>query len=265
MQSTSGFQGVDRVIKVIDVVQEAAPITLAGIARAASLSEPTTLRYVSALRRHRIVQRDDLSGTYSLGPKLISWGESAQESYDPRKLVGPFLDRLSAQFKETVELAAHSGDHRVVVLDARPGWHGVSRVTQVGEIEDWHATSVGKALLAAMPPSTVATILGNETLQRYTAKTRATLPELERDLSQVRERGYALDDEESEIGLRCVGVSVLSATNEPLFAISVSGPTYRVTEETVPKIAEALLDVKRELERSWRHHRSTNGKEQQHA
>lgn len=251
MSEQAGFQGVDRVVGIIDVVRTEAPASLAQIARATGLSEPTALRYLNALRRHRIVRRDEVSGVYTLGMRLFEWGEAAHGAYDPKQIAAPFLDRIADEFGETVELAGLEDGDRVLVLDARPGSHGINKVARIGDVEEWHATSVGKSLLAAMQPSRARDIMRGLKLRGFTSTTRTTVADLERDIDAIRERGFAIDNEESERGLRCVGVAIRDRFGSPMFAISVSGPTYRMTEEAVPVIAASLRDVQARLEDSW--------------
>jgi IclR family acetate operon transcriptional repressor len=247
----AGFIAIDRAVTVIDVVREGGASSLAQIARATGLSEPTALRYLGALRHHRIVRRDPETGAYSLGMRLFEWGESARGAYDPRELAAPVLDAISKAHGETVELASVESGASLIVLDARPGPHGVSKVAHIGDVEEWHSTSVGKALLAAMDTDRSTGILSRRMLTRFTDKSLTTLEDLQADFARIRERGYAIDDEESEPGLRCVGVAVRDLNGVPSFAISVSGPTYRITEEEVPRIARTLADAAAHLERAW--------------
>lgn len=246
-----GFQVLDRMVSIVDAVRADAPVSLAHIARAVELSEPTALRYLNSLRRHRIVRRDPGTGTYSLGMRLYEWGESAQGAYDPKQIAAPVLDALSTEFGETVELAGREPDERLIVLDARPGRHGVSKLAHVGEVEQWHATSVGKALLAAMPKSQADALIDRLPLPGFTEHTRTTPNALSRDVDEIRSRGYAVDNEESEIGLRCVGVAARDRTGAAAFALSVSGPSYRMTDEQLPRIAEALKTASARLEAAW--------------
>ncbi|QEW03085.1 IclR family transcriptional regulator [Microbacterium lushaniae] len=246
-----GFQVLDRMVVIVDVVRAEAPVTLAQLARATGLSEPTALRYLNSLRQHRIIRRDAATGTYSLGMRLYEWGEAAHGAYDPKKIAAPILDELSTEFGETVELAGREPDERLIVLDARPGRHGISKLARVGDVEEWHSTSVGKALLSAMPAPEARALIGKLPLPSLTVNTRTSPDDLERDLTGIRGRGFALDDEESEIGLRCVGVAARDRSGRAAFALSVSGPSYRMTDDRIPRIAEALGAAAAQLESAW--------------
>lgn len=250
-ERSAGFNAIDRAVAVIDVVRGAAGSNLAQVARATQLSEPTTLRYLNALRHHRIIRRDPDTSTYSLGMRLFEWGESARSAYDPRQLAAPILDEIASLYGDTVELASIDFGSSLIVLDARQGTHGISKLARIGDQEQWHSTSLGKALLASMENEQWMDILSNRALKRFNDRTMTTIAELRAELARVRERGYAIDDEESEAGLRCVGVAINDLNGRPAFAISVSGPSYRITDRTVPEIAKTLTDAASRLERAW--------------
>jgi len=250
-EESTKFQVIDRAVAIIDAVREHSPASLAAVARASGLSEATALRYVTALRQHRVIRRDPVGSTYSLGMRLFEWGEAASGAYDPKRIAGPMLERIVDEFGETVELAGLETRNRLIVLDARPGRHGISKVVQIGDNEQWHATAVGKALLAAMSIDKARDIIRGSRLHAFTDRTCTSVAELERELAACHERGYAIDDEESELGLRCVGVAARDLNGEPAFSMSVSGPSYRMTDERIGEVARTLTAAAMEMERAW--------------
>jgi DNA-binding IclR family transcriptional regulator len=108
-----------------------------------------------------------------------------------------------------------------------------------------HCTSVGKAILAFLPPERASEILKRVRFERMTSRTIATPEALRAELEKTRRRGYAVDDEELEEGLRCIAVPVLDAQRLPVAAVSVSGPSFRVTAQKLPTIANHLLQCVR--------------------
>lgn len=243
----TGLLAVDRAVTVIEAVRGAGEATLAQIARVAALSEPTTLRYLNALRKHQIVIRDPKGASYRLGVRLHDWGATAPSGLDPRTAALEPLDRLSAELGETVELVGVEGG-RVVVLTTRPGPHSVSRVTHVGEVERWHSTAVGKAILSNASASFVDTVLAAEQLTRFTRHTITSQGRLREELEASRVRDYAVDNEEGELGLRCVAVSLRGRSGEHIYAIGVSGPAYRMTPDREPQIVRSLRSAAAEIE-----------------
>lgn len=247
IRDSDGLVAVDRAVAVIEAVRLTRKATLSELSRATGLSEPTMLRYLVALRKHHLVVRDAQGGTYSLGVRLNEWGNAAPADMDPRAVADRPLAELSALLGETVELAGLEG-LQLVVMVAAPGIHAVSKTAHVGDSELWHSTSVGKAILSQADPNFVELVLRNLEFPRLTQHTIVSVDQLRQDLEKSRERGYAMDDEESELGLRCVGVAFRSWTHLYTHAISVSGPTYRMPRERAAAVAEKLRMCAREIE-----------------
>jgi IclR family acetate operon transcriptional repressor len=107
----------------------------------------------------------------------------------------------------------------------------------------FHASGIGKAVLSHMDPERVAMLIDRLGLETYTDRTVATLPELMRDLAEARVRGWAVDDEERNLGMRCVAAAVFNEHGEPVGGVSVSGPTVRVTPEIGPVVRDAAAEV----------------------
>jgi DNA-binding IclR family transcriptional regulator len=108
-----------------------------------------------------------------------------------------------------------------------------------------HCTSVGKAILAFLPPDRAAEVLRRVRFEHLTSRTIGNMEALRTELEKTRRRGYAVDDEELEEGLRCIAVPVLDADRLPVAAVSVSGPSFRVTAQKLPSIANHLLQCVR--------------------
>lgn len=234
-----GLNGLDRIVAVLDALQRAPGATLAEVARATDLSEATTHRYLAALREHRLIMRDAKAGNYRLGTKLFELGHSALRGQDPPSVAQPHLRALRDEFGETAVLAANY-DGRLVIIAVEEALHEVAKGAKIGEPDPWHSTSLGKAILAEMPAAQARTILEGNECTPLTPRTLTDPKAVLASLHQVHSDGVAMDDEESEIGLRCIGAAVRDARGLPSFAISVSGPTYRITLDTVSSVARAV-------------------------
>ena len=179
------------------------------------------------------------SGTYSRGTRLFELGHKALRDQRPASVARPHLEALREAFGETAVLAERDG-HRLIVIAAAAGVHGVAKGARVGEPDQWHSTSLGKAILAALPEDEAREVLLSHDLVRFTSRTLVDVTDILGSLRRVRAEGIAIDDEESEIGLRCIGSVVHDAFGRPRFAISVSGPAYRITLDAITPIAEAI-------------------------
>jgi DNA-binding IclR family transcriptional regulator len=139
----------------------------------------------------------------------------------------------------------------VVYLDkVEPNNRRVWLDSRIGASNPVYCTAMGKAILAFLPQDEAAEIVSRIRFVRYTPRTLCTAEALQRSLDRVRRRGYAIDDEEVECGVRCIGAPILNEMGRPVAAVSVSGPSSRITQQSVPGIAERLLRCCREISAS---------------
>ncbi len=233
-------QALDRAFAVLDLLGESeAPLGLAQVASSLQLHKSTAHRFLMVLERHRMVERTS-SGKFRLGLRLFDFGNRAIEQYDLRERAQPHLRRLVAETEETAHLCILEGAH-VIYIDKIEPARSVRMITRIGASNPVHCTSVGKAILAFLPEDRVADIIRRTRFERFTHRTIATPEALRAEIEKTHRRGYAVDDEEFEEGLRCIAVPLLDAQRQPVAAISVSGPSFRVTAHKLPSIANHLL------------------------
>ncbi|MDH2443335.1 IclR family transcriptional regulator [Amnibacterium sp. CER49] len=240
------LESVTRTVAVLKALEASRNSSLDRVARATGLSESTALRYLSSLATHDLVERDPVTGLYRLGLSLFTLGASAIRQRDIVGISAPVIDQLHERFDETINLAARQQD-QVMVLQVVESRRPMRKGVPAGGIDSWHATALGKALLAALPDADVDRILGRYNPVRYTPSTLAEPDALRLDLTAIRSRGYAIDDEESEEGLRCVGVAVAGEQGRPDYAMSISGPKSRMPYSRLQEIGTALIQAGRSL------------------
>jgi DNA-binding IclR family transcriptional regulator len=216
---------------------------LAQVASALQLHKSTAHRFLMVLERHRMVERT-AGGKFRLGLRLFDLGNRAIEQYDLRDRAQPHLRRLVAETEETAHLCILEGAH-VIYIDKIEPARSVRMITRIGASNPVYCTSVGKAILAFLPEERLAEVLCRVRFERFTHRTISTVEALRVEIEKTRRRGYAVDDEEFEEGLRCIAVPVLDAQRLPVAAVSVSGPTFRVTAQKLPSIANHLLQCVR--------------------
>jgi IclR family transcriptional regulator, acetate operon repressor len=156
---------------------------------------------------------------------------AALTSLEVTTVAPPHLRALADQTRETVNLAVVDGD-AVVYIHKEEGTLAVTMSAQLGSRRPLHCTALGKAYLAALPPGELAARLASLELDRHTAATITDPAALGAELDRVRERGYAVDAEEVEEGVYCLGAAVCDHRRRPVAAISVAGPAYRLRPET---------------------------------
>ena len=234
------LESIDRMALILGALEHTADQSLDGVARESGLNESTALRYLLSLAKHGLVERDVTTGRFRLGLSLFRLGTRSIEYRDIIPLAVPVMERLLAQFGESVNLATRQQD-QVMLLRVLENATPTRKGAKAGEPDVWHGSSLGKALLTAMAPDEVAELLGPFPLPVLTPNTIVTLSDLSRELERTRERGYAIDDEESVEGLRCVGVAIRDHAGVSRYGMSVSGPKSRMTYQRTEEIGAVLM------------------------
>jgi IclR family acetate operon transcriptional repressor len=237
---------VSRAVAVLEAVARENGQTLSEVSRAAELDESTALRYLSSLCEHGFVFRDERSASYHLGLRLFQLGQQAIGLRDVRKVALPHMERLLERFEETVNLA-HARGESIVIIDVLESRRSIRRGATVGEADLWHASALGKSILSRSPIDEAEHILDQADRPRFTSRTLVEIDDLLADLERAAERGYAIDDEEYEEGLRCVAAAISDRRGRPVYAISISGVAARMPPDVTDEMGRAVLDAATEI------------------
>jgi IclR family transcriptional regulator, acetate operon repressor len=233
-----GVQSLERAFDLLERMADAGgEVGLSELSASSGLPLPTIHRLMRTLVACGCV-RQQTNRRYALGPRLIRLGESAS------RMLGtwarPYLARLVEETGETANMALLDGDEVVYVAQV-PSKHSMRMFTEVGRRVLPHSTGVGKALLSHTSPEEVRALLARTGMPAATEKTITTPGDFLEALELVRRVGYAIDDNEQEVGVRCLAVRVPGSPTAA--AISISGPAGRVTEEATERIVPVLLEV----------------------
>lgn len=244
------LQSLDRAVALLDLLGESeGPLGLADVCERMALHKSTAHRALMVLERCGLIERTP-ENRFRLGLKLYELGSRAVEQIDLRARVHPWFRRLSAQVGETVHLGVLQKTSVVYLDKVEPSNRRVWLSSRIGASNPVYCTAMGKAMLAFLPEEAAVEIIGKIRFTRLTHRTLMTPEALKRSLDRVRRRGYAIDDEEAEEGVRCIGAPIMNEAGHPMAAVSISGPTSRITQQSVPGIAEHLLRCCREISAS---------------
>ncbi len=244
---TGSVQSIERAFGLLETMADAGGMMgLSQLATASGLPLPTIHRLVRTLVDLGYV-RQEPSRQYILGPKLIRLGESS--SHMLSVFARPHLARLVDELGESANMAMLDGD-QIVYLAQVPSRHSMRMFTEVGRRVLPHCTAVGKAILAQYPETAVRELLARTGMPQHTENTISTPDAFATQLRQAAQSGYATDEGEQELGVRCVAVAVPDAPT-PL-AISVSGPAPRMTEALVDRAVPLLTQAAKALSNDLR-------------
>jgi DNA-binding IclR family transcriptional regulator len=243
------IQVLDRSLGILDVLAAVnESLSAAELGRRLSLHKSTLHRILMVLEQHRFVHRDRKHGQYSLGVKLFELGSRAVQRLDIRDCSEPILRRLVDATRETAHVCILDGTETVSIANVEGPW-AMRGPSTVGRRTPLYCTSVGKAVMAFLPDAAVDQLIERLTFKQFTPRTIVTPAALRAELRRVRERGFAVDDEEVEKGLRCVGAPVRNHTGGAIAAISIVGPAFRLVDQCLPAIARAVMSAARDLSR----------------
>jgi IclR family acetate operon transcriptional repressor len=219
--------------------------TLTALSAALHLPAPTAHRLLATLEDADYVQAGE-DGRYRVGVRAFRVGTAFLEHRNLIAEAIPRLERLMETSGETANLAVI--EHGAAVFVAQAPCRELMRMNaRLGARAPLHASGVGKAMLAAMPPREADELIGRGALAIYTDHTLVTRAALAAALAQSAERGYAIDDEEHALGLRCVAAAIVDEAGRPWAALSIAGPTSRLTRERLPELGERVRAAARDV------------------
>ncbi len=244
-QGTYQVQALDRAFAVLDLLGESeTPLGLAQVASSLQLHKSTAHRFLMVLERHHMVERTT-NGKFRLGLRLFDFGNRAIEQYDLRERAQPHLRRLVAETEETAHLCVLEAGARDLYRQDRAGALGAhdyaDRIEQSGALHFGGQGDSGVSAGGAGQRHSAA----HEIRALYATYDCYSRGAAGTEIEKTRRRGYAVDDEELEEGLRCIAVPLLDAQRLPVAAVSVSGPSFRVTAQKLPSIANHLVQCVR--------------------
>lgn len=244
----SNLIGVERTARILSAVADAENGNLTEIARRTELNEATVLRYLNSLAALGYVERFNAT-QYRLGWEIFRLGQRAFSGQVPDEVIRPTMERLMLEFNETVNFAVHK-DRSVVILDVVEGRRAVKKVSDVGQSDPWHASALGKSLLASMTDSVWRDIVASAGLPALTPHTITSMKKMAAEIADIRELGYAIDREEAAEELTCVAAAVPAANGGPSrYALSISFLTHRLTPENLEHAGAQVIKGANEIAR----------------
>lgn len=239
---------VAKTFRVIEALSQAKTgLPLSELGRRVKQPKATVFRILFTLKQLGYVEQDASSETYRLSPQR-GWQTQNEVRETLKAIARPHMERILARFEQTVCLGMLD-QNQILYIEILEGLRSIRMAATVNAYAPVHSTSLGKSILAFLEPPLAEAILSRKPLAKLTGKTITSVGVLKRHLTLVRKRGYAVDNEETERGARCVGAPIYNTQGRPFAAISVSGPISYIQGELVREIAGALKDACEKISR----------------
>ena len=235
-----------KALDLLEALADGGELGLTDLSRRGHVHKTSAYRILTTLERRGYVLKDKEDRTYAPGPKLLAVSAAFVSGLGLVQVARPVLEAVHAEFGETVNLGVLN-DRRVLYIDMLESTQGLRMAARVGAEDALHSTALGKAILVCMSPEELKPLLAGYKWERRTRRTITTVETLQRELARVRQRGYAIDDEENETGARCVGVPIRDRDGRPIAALSVSGPASRLPYPILKRIGKRLKAAAQEI------------------
>lgn len=232
-------------LRVLELLAANGDMSASRIADRLETSRAASHRFLTTLRDLGYVEKTE-AGRFRLTFKVVELGMRKLDGFEIRHTVHPFLQEIALAFGETVNLGHWDGS-AIAHLDKINSTEILRLDVGVGALAPAYCTALGKAILAFLPDREVDDYFESVKWVALSPKTITTAEKLKTEIKQIRQRGYAIDDEELSLGLRCVAAPVFDHTGSPTYALSVSGPIQRMTKKKIKTISKKLLPICRRV------------------
>ncbi|MFV0466715.1 MAG: IclR family transcriptional regulator [Lachnospiraceae bacterium] len=241
------IQSAERIFGILELLAERGEMGLLELSQELNLNKTTVHRMLSSLIFMGYAKQREDTQKYSLSLKVVGIAGKLLEHTDILPIVRPYLEALSAESGETVHLVQRDGNHIIYIDKVESKVGSIRMVSYIGMVHPMYCSGVGKAILAALSDENVRQVFDESKIEKKTIHTITEYPRLKEELAKVQEVGYAIDDEENELGVRCIAVSLRDFTGDAKYALSISGPVSRMTHEKIQELSQRILEVREKL------------------
>ncbi len=242
-------QSAERIFQVMEMLANGGEMGLMELSTALDLHKSTVHRLLMSLIYMGYAKQDETTQKYMLSYKIVSMAGKVLDRMDILQVAKPYMERLSDLSGETVHLVQREGNNILYIYKIEAKIGTIRMVSHVGMVHPMYCSGVGKAIMAALPEHAVKQIWNESIIEKKTDKTITDFERMREVLGDAKQKGYALDDEENEKGVRCIAACLYGCRQEAKYAFSISGPTSRMTRERVKELAVDVKKVQEELSR----------------
>ncbi|WP_066150880.1 IclR family transcriptional regulator [Halalkalibacter krulwichiae] len=242
-------QSVDRALKIIDLIsqhKEGRGVT--ELATHLDLNKSSIYKLLSTLVEHGYIEQNQKTKKYCLGYKYLELSSILLESIDLRAEAKPYLQELEAETNEVIHLVVYD-QGEVIYIEKLEGNETLRTHSKVGRRAPMHCTSVGKVILSYLPEQEVLSIIEKNGLPRHTDNTITDKDKFLKELHKIRNQGYGIEIEENEVGITCMATPIFDNRGKITAAVSISGPTTRLTIDRINQLSPIIKEIGRKISR----------------
>jgi len=241
------IQSIERAADVLELFLITKPeLSIKEISEKLNLSKSTVHGIIKTLEHRGYLQQNPEDSKYKLGIKLFELGNFMGKNLDIGRIAKPIIRELVDELNETVHLVMLQRDE-LIYIEKVEGPSTLTIYSHIGKRAPFHCTSVGKAILAYLHENEVDRILFSLDLESFTDYTITNIDDIKNHLESIREKGYAMDDEEIELGLKCVGAPIFNHQGNVIASISCAAPKMRLDEKRLPKVIAGIKKAASEI------------------
>lgn len=248
MEQKNPIQVAGRIFDVMELLAESGSIGLMDLSGALRLNKTTAYRVLSSLIYMGYARQNEATGKYEPTLKIVDMANKIMSKVDVVQIVRPYLRKLMEATGETVHFVERDGTEAVYIDKVESFSNGIQMVSRIGSRVPLYCSGVGKAMTAQMDEWEAEEIWNGSRIVSLTPYTITDYGEFKKELEQIRQIGYALDNEENEIGVRCIACSLKDALGRANYAFSISAPVSRMDNERIRELAGYVLKAGREME-----------------
>ncbi|MDD3138262.1 MAG: IclR family transcriptional regulator [Lachnospiraceae bacterium] len=252
MEEKNPIQVADRIFLVIETLAAFGPMGLIELSKKLELNKSTVHRILNSLIFMGYVKQEPASAKYSLSFKIWEIANQVLTKLDIVDIARPYLKKLVELTGETVHLVQIEDINAVYIDKVESYKNSVRLISRIGKSIPLYCSAVGKALLANMDNQTVKNIWDRSNVEPLTKNTIVNFDHFLNEIAEVRQNGYSLDNEENEIGVRCIAACIKDYKGAPKYAFSISVPISRMDDNTVHTLSASVLETKDALENEWK-------------
>lgn len=242
------INSLSRGLMILDIIHEKGTVGVTELSKILGVNKSSAYRLLRTLEDNGYVEQVAEGGKYALGFKLCKFREKVLDSYEIRAIAHPYLEELTRLTGEAAGLSVRKGD-MIYLIDCFSSPQYVGVILQVGDREEIHSTAHGKAMFASFPPEEQDRLLREVPREKHTVNTIVDAKKLMEESRLNKSRGYAVDEEETTLGMRCVAAPVFDFSGNVTAAIGISGPVDRVTKDKIPEYAGIICGLAEKISR----------------